>query len=78
MGYFPVRIPIKDGVSVFKVSVPLLSPLYHQKTALSTTSSLPATVTTTTLVTSRLSASLASTTSTRGCFLYNEEVCDYM
>ena len=33
-GYFPVRIPIKGGISVFKVSVPLSSLSSEQRTAL--------------------------------------------
>ena len=33
-GYYPVRIPIKGGISVFKVAVPLSAHLSDQRTAL--------------------------------------------
>ena len=41
LGFFPVRIPVKGVVSVFKVSVPLSSLTTHQRDLLTSTLPVP-------------------------------------
>ena len=43
-GVFPVRIPVKGGVSVFKVSVPLSSLTTHQRDLLTSTLPVPTSI----------------------------------
>ena len=70
MGFFPVRIPIKGDISVYKVSVPLSSLSSQQRDLLTSTHPFPSPTSTTPLLNSLLATGLASDKPTGNAVLW--------